>query len=127
MNNVASILVLIFLAVTFIQSAYEKIFYWKDNLEWLTGLFEKTFLKNYMVICTGILVILELLAGICSCVGIVQLIINGGRLFGFYGGVFSCICLLFMLFGQRLIRDYDGARNIAIYFIPAVMVVFWLG
>lgn len=126
MNNVASILVLIFLAVTFIQSAYEKIFYWKDNLEWLTGLFEKTFLKKYMVYCTILLVILELCAGICSCVGIVQLIINGDRLFGFYGGVFSCTCLLFMLFGQRLIRDYDGARNIAIYFIPAVMLVYWL-
>lgn len=127
MNNVASILVLIFLAVTFIQSAYEKIFYWADNLEWLTGLFEKTFLKKYMVFCTIILVILELLTGIFSCVGITQLIINGGRLFGFYGGIFACTCLLFMLFGQRLIRDYDGARNIAIYFIPAVMVVFWLG
>ncbi len=126
MNNVASILVLIFLAVTFIQSAYEKIFYWKDNLEWLTGLFEKTFLNKYMVLVTGVLVILELLAGIFSCVGIIQLIINGERLFGFYGGVFSCTCLIFMLFGQRLIRDYDGARNIAIYFIPAVMVVFWL-
>ncbi len=126
MNNVASILVLIFLAVTFIQSAYEKVFYWKDNLKWLKDLFEKTFLKKFIVYCTLLLVILELLAGIFSCVGIIQLIINGGRQFGFYGGVFSCICLIFMLFGQRLIRDYDGARNIAIYFIPAVMVVYWL-
>jgi hypothetical protein len=127
MHNVASILVLIFLAVTFIQSAYEKIFYWQDNLEWLKGLFEKTFLKNYMVLVTGILVILELLAGIFCCVGIAQMIINDERFYGFYGGVFSCICLIFMLFGQRLIRDYDGARNIVIYFIPAVMVVYWLG
>jgi hypothetical protein len=31
-----------------------------------------------------------------------------------------------MLFGQRLAKDYDGARNIAIYFIPAVLAVFWL-
>ena len=126
MHNVASVLVLIFLAVTFIQSAYEKIFYWKDNLEWLKGLFEMTFLKNYMPFVTVILVVLELLAGIFSCVGVVQLIINGERFFGFYGGVFSCSCLIFMLFGQRLIRDYDGARNIVIYFIPAVMVVYWL-
>lgn len=126
MQNVASILVLIFLAVTFIQSAYEKIFYWKDNLEWLKGLFENTFLKNYMTLVTILLVILELLAGIFNCVGVVQLIINGERLFGFYGGVFSCSCLIFMLFGQRLIRDYDGARNVVIYFIPAVMVVYWL-
>ena len=126
MHNVASVLILIFLAVTFIQSAYEKIFYWQDNIDWLRGLFEKTFLKNYMVLVTGVLVILELLAGIFSSVGVVQIFVNGERLFGFYGGIFSCICLIFMLFGQRLIRDYDGARNIAIYFIPAVMVVYWL-
>jgi hypothetical protein len=31
-----------------------------------------------------------------------------------------------MLMGQRLAKDYDGARTIAIYFIPAVMVVYWL-
>lgn len=126
MHNVASVLILIFLAVTFIQSAYEKIFYWQDNIDWLRGLFEKTFLKKYMVLVTGVLVILELLAGIFSSVGVVQILVNGERLFGFYGGIFSCVCLIFMLFGQRLIRDYDGARNIAIYFIPAVMVVYWL-
>jgi hypothetical protein len=30
-----------------------------------------------------------------------------------------------MLF-QRLAKDYDGARTIVIYFIPAVMAVYWL-
>jgi hypothetical protein len=29
-------------------------------------------------------------------------------------------------FGQRLAKDYDGARTIAIYFIPSVLAVFWL-
>jgi hypothetical protein len=28
-----------------------------------------------------------------------------------------------LLFGQRLAKDYDGARTIVIYFIPAVMAV----
>jgi hypothetical protein len=31
-----------------------------------------------------------------------------------------------MLFGQRLAKDYDGARTIAIYFIPSVLAVYWL-
>jgi hypothetical protein len=38
---------------------------------------------------------------------------------------FSCITYL-LLFGQRLAKDYDGARTIVIYFIPAVMAVYWL-
>jgi len=54
------------------------------------------------------------------------LYVNEGRTFGFYAGIFSCITLLMLLFGQRLAKDYDGARTIVIYFIPAVMVVYWL-
>ena len=46
MNNVASILVLIFLALTFLQSGYDKLFHWKDNVGWLTGHFANTILKN---------------------------------------------------------------------------------
>lgn len=127
MNNTASLLILVFLALTFIQSAYEKVFYRQENIDWLKGVFEKTFLKNLIPFLLTVLVVLELLAGICSSVGIIQLMVNGGRTFGFYGAVFSCITLIFMLFGQRLVRDYDGARTIAIYFVPAVMAVYWLG
>lgn len=50
-NNVASILLLAFLALTFLQSGYEKIFYWKDNVEWLKGHFAKTPLKKPSTAC----------------------------------------------------------------------------
>ena len=46
MNNTASILVLIFLAVTYIQSAYDKVFSWQGNVDWLKGHFAQTILKN---------------------------------------------------------------------------------
>ncbi len=126
MNNTASILVLAFLALTFILSAHNKIFYWNDNMAWLKPHFEKTILKNQVALATAILVVLELAAGILSLLGIVELYRNGGRTCGYYGAVFSCVALLCMLFGQRLAKDYDGARTIAIYFIPAVLAVFWL-
>ena len=126
MNNPASILVLVFLAVTFIQSAYDKVFEWKGNVEWLKGHFANTILKNNVPLALGIILILELAAGILSLVGCTELFINGGRTFGFYGAVISCITLIFLLLGQRLAKDYDGARTIVIYFIPAVLVVFWL-
>ena len=126
MNNTASVLVLAFLALTFIMSAHNKIFYWNDNLTFLKSHFEKTILKNQVALATGILLVFELIAGILCLSGIIELYINGGRMFGFYGAVFSCISLLFMLFGQRLAKDYDGARTIAIYFVPAILAVFWL-
>ena len=126
MNNVASILILIFLALTFIQSSYEKLFYWQENLDFLKEHFSKTRLKNMVNLALIHLVILELISGILCVVGVIELLVNNGRTFGLYGAIFSCITLLMMLFGQRLAKDYDGARTIVIYFIPAVMAVYWL-
>lgn len=126
MNNAASILLLAFLAITFIQSGYDKLFYWKDNLDWLKGHFAKTQLKNLVRLALLNILILELISGILCVVGGIELFVNNGRTFGLYGAVFSCITLLMLLFGQRLAKDYDGARTIVIYFIPAVMAVLLL-
>jgi len=126
MNNTASILVLIFLAVTFIQSAYDKVFAWQGNVDWLKGHFAQTILKNNVPLALFTILILELITGVLTLVGCVELLINGGKTFGFYGAVFSSITLIFLLLGQRLAKDYDGARTIAIYFIPSMIAVWWL-
>lgn len=123
----ASILVLLFLAVTFIQSAYDKVFGWQGNVEWLKGHFANTsLLKNNVPLALGLILLLELATGICTLVGCAQLLINGDRGFGRMGAVLACITLILLLLGQRLAKDYDGARTIAIYFVPAVLAVFWL-
>jgi len=127
MFNVASILVLAFLAVTFIQSGYDKVMDWKGNVSWLKEHSAKTRLKNQVPLALFHILVLELISGILCVVGGIQLLMNSGRTFGLYGGIFSCITLIMLLFGQRLAKDYDGARTIVIYFIPAVMVVYWLG
>ncbi|MCG9791990.1 DoxX family protein [Flavobacterium algicola] len=126
MNNPASLLILIFFGMTYLQSSYEKLFYWQDNITWLNGHFAKTRLKNHVKPALINLVIMELISTILCFVGGIELLVSDGRLFGFYGAVFSAITLLMMLFGQRLAKDYDGARTIVIYFIPAVMAVYWL-
>ena len=126
MNNITSILILIFLAITFLQSGYDKLFYWKDNVDWLKGHFAKTPLKNQVPLALLNILVLELISGILCVVGCIELLVNNGRIFGFYGAVFSCITLLMLLFGQRLAKDYDGARTIVIYFIPAILAVYWL-
>ena len=126
MNNAASILLLAFLAITFIQSGYDKLFYWKDNLDWLKEHFAKTQLKNLVPLALINILILELISGVLCVVGAIELFVSNGRTFGLYGAIFSSITLLMLLFGQRLAKDYDGARTIVIYFIPAVMAVLLL-
>lgn len=126
MFNIASILILVFLAVTFIQSGYDKVMDWKGNVGWLKEHFAKTQLKNHVPLALFHVLILELISGVLCVVGCIQLLVNNERTFGLYGGIFSCITLIMLLFGQRLAKDYDGARTIVIYFMPAVMVVYWL-
>jgi len=126
MNNAASILILIFLAVTFLQSGYDKVIDWQGNVSWLKGHFEKTFIKNQVPQSLMLILVLEIIAGILCVAGVIQLLLNDVRTFGFYGAIFSSITLIFLLFGQRIAKDYDGARTIAIYFVPAVLGVYLL-
>ena len=128
MTQVAPLLVLAFLAITFLQSGYDKIKDWKGNVEWLNGHFSNTVLAKQVPLALGTILLLEIVSGVLCVSGIIQNIMQDGviRGLGFYGAILSCITLLFPLFGQRLAKDYDGARPIVIYFIPAVLVVFWL-
>ena len=124
--NMASILVLVLLAVTFIQSGYDKVMDWKGNVEWLREHFANTSLRNRVPLALLHILVLELISGILCIVGVIQLLVNQDRTFGLYGAIFSCITLIMLLYGQRLAKDYDGARTIVIYFIPAILAVFWL-
>ena len=128
MIQVAPLLILALLTVTFLQSGYDKIKDWKGNVAWLTGHFEKSILAQQVPLALGIILLLEIISGVLCFSGIIQhflqdVVIRG---LGFYGAILSCVTLLMLLFGQRLAKDYDGARTIAIYFIPAVLGVYLL-
>ncbi|MEM7485326.1 MAG: DoxX family protein [Bacteroidota bacterium] len=130
MDNIFSyptqILLFIFLAITFLQSGIDKIMDWKGNLSWLTGHFSKTFLKNTVPLLLGTILLLELVSGVLSVVGMVQFIISGDSVLGFYGAMLSGITLLMLLFGQRVAKDYEGARTIVVYLIPTLVLVYLL-
>ncbi|MFC7774875.1 DoxX family membrane protein [Flavobacterium sp. GCM10027622] len=126
MHNLAGLLVLLFLAITFLQSGYDKFTDYQGNLGWLKEHFAQTFLNGKVDFALKILLVFELIAGLLCVVGSVEMCVNGDTTFGKYGAVVSCITLLMLLFGQRIAKDYDGARTIAIYFITAVFGVFLL-
>lgn len=122
----AILLILAFLAITFIQSGYDKVMDWKGNVEWLKGHFSQTILKNNVPQALFLILALEVFAGAFAVIGMIEILVNGGTEFAFYAAALSCITLLFLLLGQRLAKDYDGARTIVIYFIPAVLLLSWL-
>lgn len=125
MNYITEILILLFLAVTFLQSGYDKITDWKGNVDWLKSHFANTFLGNKVPFSLGIILILEIIASILALAGI-WFLFNDCKEIALYSAIISCITLLLLLYGQRIAKDYDGARTIVIYFIPAIFLVFLL-
>ena len=125
-QNVTVLLLLLFLVITFLQSGIDKMIDWKGNLEWLKGHFSKTPFKNIVPLMLFIVLVMEVLAGLFSAIGFVQILISGESVFALFGALLACISLLMLLFGQRMAKDYEGAKTIVIYFIPAVFLVFLL-
>ncbi|MCX2718522.1 DoxX family protein [Lentiprolixibacter aurantiacus] len=115
---------LLFLAITFLQSGLDKIIDWKGNLGWLRGHFAKTPFKNLVPQMLFTVLLAETASGVLSLAGIIELALTGDYSLGYIGAVLGCIALLMLLLGQRIARDYDGARTIVIYLIPTIFLLY---
>jgi uncharacterized membrane protein YphA (DoxX/SURF4 family) len=126
MENPDALFLLLFLAITFLQSGYDKITDWHSNVAWLKEHFAGTFLANNVTTSLRAVMVLEIIAAFLCIVGIIEISISGGTQFGLYGASMSCVVLLMLLFGQRIAKDYEGAKTIVIYFVPAVFCLYIL-
>lgn len=122
-NYITEILILIFIAITFLQSGFDKITDWQGNIGWLKGHFSKTFLAGQVPLMVGIILITEVIAGLMALVGILYIISSGQTEIALYANVLAAITLLMLLFGQRVAKDYAGAFTIVGYFIVVILGV----
>lgn len=126
LEHSSEILILIFLVITFLQSGIDKITDWSGNLTWLKGHFKETPLKGIVPFMLSLVLLAEVIAGILCVIGVYQIIAYQKTEMALWGAIVSCITLLMLLFGQRMAKDYEGARTIVVYFIPAAFLVFLL-
>ncbi|MBU2995912.1 DoxX family protein [Cellulophaga baltica] len=120
------LLILAFLIITFLQSGIDKLLDWKGNVTWLKGHFSESPFKNIVPQLLVVLVILEMITALLCFAGIYQIFTSSKTEFAFYAAILSSITLLCLLFGQRMAKDYEGAKTIVIYFIPIVLLVYLL-
>jgi len=125
-EHTASVIVLIFLIIVFLQSGFDKLVDWAGNLSWLKGHFSKTPFANFVPALLGILLLLELATGLICLIGLYYLIFLGETTPAFYGALLASVSLLMLLLGQRVAKDYEGAKTIVIYLIPTVFLVYLL-
>ena len=120
-EKVAFLLVLVFFLIVFIQSGLDKIFDYKGNLNFLQDLLKIYFSPTLIELALISVTILELTSGILCLIGIINFVFNDSNFIGLLGLIIGSIALLVLLFGQRVSKNYDGAKTIAIYFILAMI------
>ncbi|TBW27737.1 DoxX family protein [Gramella sp. KN1008] len=124
--NLTELLILIFILITFMQSGIDKATDWKGNTGWLKDHFSGTFLGGMVPMMVAVVLILEVITGILSILGIIWLLAYDEGAWALYTCVLSCITLLMLLFGQRVAKDYAGAFTITGYFIVCIFGVYLL-
>ena len=120
-EKVAFLLVLVFFLIVFIQSGLDKILDYKGNLNFFKDLLKIYFSPTLIELALISVTILELTSGILCLIGIINFVFNDSNFIGLLGLIIGSIALLVLLFGQRVSKNYDGAKTIAIYFILAIV------
>ena len=110
-------LILLFTAITFLQSGLDKIFDWSGNLNWLTGHFKGSFLGRMVPMLLVIILILALY-------GIFMLWLYAQAETALWALVLAGVTLLMLLFGQRIAKDYAGAFTICGYFLVVILGIY---
>jgi hypothetical protein len=123
---VIQVLVSLFLAVLFLQSGLDKVRDRQGNLDWLTSHFERSPLAGHVPLLLSAITVLEMGAGLLSAVGAIHLAMTGYRGVAFAGATLAGTALLGLFAGQRLARDYNGAAQIAPYFLVALAALYLL-
>tara|TARA_B110000971_G_C19922894_1_gene460100 strand:- start:205 stop:591 length:387 start_codon:yes stop_codon:yes gene_type:complete len=120
-EKIAFLFVLTFFLIVFIQSGLDKVYDYKGNLSFLNTLLGGVFSSSLITLALVSVTILELTSGLLCLLGILDVVYNDSNLTGLIGLIVGSFALLVLLFGQRVSKNYDGAKTIAVYFILAVI------
>jgi hypothetical protein len=123
-KNLPALFGALLVSILFIQSALDKVFDWKGNLEWLTGHFSKTFLRGTVPPMLGTITLMELATGFLSAIGIIYFLITNSVVVIFYASILGTASIVALFFGQRVAKDYAGAAVLIPYFILLVILMY---
>ncbi len=116
-----------FLAILFLQSGLDKVFFWQGNLSWLKDFFGKTFLRSQVPMMLGVITLAEVSAGVASALGFGEILLFQTSQLAYLGAFLSAITFIMLFFGQRIAQDYAGAGNMVVYFILSIVALFVFG
>lgn len=116
----------LFLAILFVQSGFNKVFRWDKNWSWLIEYFKGTYLEKPTTPLLVIITVVEVAAGVFCSVGVIALFLGTAK-WAYIGAILSTLNIVMLFFGQRVVKNYDGAADLVGYFIVCVISVYILG
>jgi hypothetical protein len=125
-SDVGPVIILSFILITYLISAFEKINDWKEQLAFYRKMYKNTFLANFVPPSIILILGLEIVVSTLTALGIWDIIMNTDYTFSVYALIASSILFAILLFGLRLVKDYSGSARIAVYFLVSVFGLYWL-
>ncbi|KQC32375.1 hypothetical protein AAU57_02790 [Nonlabens sp. YIK11] len=125
-SHAGLILILFFLLITYIISAYEKINGWKSTQENFKLMYAKTLIGKAIIPIITFIIAFEIIIVTLAALGIWDIIYAEDFEIArstFLGS--SILCLIFLI-GLRMIDDYKGASRVGIYFLISIFGLYWL-
>ena len=123
LKNLPAVFAALLVAILFIQSALDKVFDWKGNLEWITGHFSKTFLAPMVPMMLATITVMELATGFLAAAGIIYFLVAGSLALIFWASVIGAASITALFFGQRVAKDYPGAAVLVPYFVLLLILM----
>jgi uncharacterized membrane protein YphA (DoxX/SURF4 family) len=115
-----------FLAITFLQSGFDKLTDRDGNTAFLRDHFQTSPLAGQVELLLTVVTVFELIAGSLSGLGTLALLFWGGRTFAYAGAVLGAVTILMLFFGQRVAKDYAGAAVLVPYFLVTLTAIYVL-
>jgi uncharacterized membrane protein YphA (DoxX/SURF4 family) len=126
-TNAPILILLVFFAITFIQSGIDKLLNTQGNMDWFKSQFKETFLNSIIVPSFWLITIQEIIAGFSALAVFFMILFNLSLSYIlFYVFVIQAFVLLQLFFGQRIAKDYVGASGIVPYLITSILAHFYL-
>ena len=120
-SKIAFLLILCFFTIVFIQSGLDKVFDKKNNLSYLYSLLGSFFSAGLIRLAFYSVTILELFSGLFCALGLIHYFFSSSSLYGVVGIIIGSFALLILLVGQRVSKNYEGAKTLTVYFILAML------
>lgn len=117
LTRVAQLLATLLLGVLFTQSGLDKILDWQGNLGWITEHFAQTPFRSFVKPLLATITVFEVCTGLACLLGAAVLLLFHQPVVAVVGVILSGLTMLQLFAGQRIAKDYDGAAQIAPYFL----------